>query len=292
MKKNTYYFSHDYSAHNDFKILFLRQQLGIEGYGIYWFLIETLANADGILPLKVIPALSMQMHTTEAKVEAVIKNFELFEISENDFFSIRLNKNLQKLQDLKETNSKKGLKSAELKRLKMLNNSTAVEPQLNRGSTKERKGKEKKRKELEEYNSFKDTESNKEQNKLERDTTRNILLEKSNLFRQPNIPTQEQVWEVICRAGGTKEMAESFFQKYESYGWITSNGAITNFVPLANRFVYNWKKNDEKKPQVKKSIYTMTGTERAELFEKQKKEYEEQNKSNQSDFEALNFEDI
>ena len=103
MKKNTYYFSHDYNAHNDFKILFLRQQLGIEGYGIYWFLIETLANSDGILPLKVIPALSMQMHTTEAKVEAVIKNFELFEISENDFFSIRLNKNLQKLQDSMES---------------------------------------------------------------------------------------------------------------------------------------------------------------------------------------------
>ena len=40
MKKDTFYFSHDYNAHNDVKILFMRQQLGMEGYGIYWFLIE------------------------------------------------------------------------------------------------------------------------------------------------------------------------------------------------------------------------------------------------------------
>jgi len=46
MKKNTYYFSHDYNAANDVKVLFLRQQLGMEGYGIYWYLVESLASAE------------------------------------------------------------------------------------------------------------------------------------------------------------------------------------------------------------------------------------------------------
>ena len=52
MKKETFYFSHDYNARNDTKILYMRQELGMEGYGIYWYLIEALADSGGILPLK------------------------------------------------------------------------------------------------------------------------------------------------------------------------------------------------------------------------------------------------
>jgi|694.fasta_scaffold73774_3 hypothetical protein len=90
MKKSTYYFSHDYNAANDVKILFMRQQLGMEGYGIYWFLIEHLADAGGKLPLKIIPVLAMQMHSQEVKVRAVISEFDLFQIVDEDFFSVRL----------------------------------------------------------------------------------------------------------------------------------------------------------------------------------------------------------
>jgi len=49
---NSFYFTHDYNAANDSKILFLRQQLGMEGYGIYWFIIEQLAQSGGYLPIK------------------------------------------------------------------------------------------------------------------------------------------------------------------------------------------------------------------------------------------------
>ena len=86
MEKNTFWFKHDYNANNDYKILFLRQQLGIEGYGIYWYLIEKLADSGGFLPLKIIPVLSLQMQTNEAKVDAVIRMFELFEIDNENFF--------------------------------------------------------------------------------------------------------------------------------------------------------------------------------------------------------------
>lgn len=244
MKKNTYYFSHDYNAHNDFKILFLRQQLGMEGYGIYWFLIESLANSNGTLPLKIIPALSMQMHTTEAKVEAVIKHFELFEITENDFFSIRLNKNLQKLHDIKEINSIKGQKSAEAKRLKTLDFSTAVEPRLNRGSTKERKGKENKEENTE---SILNSESVQKEEKKESA----LKIENSNLFRQPIIPTKNQIWEFFSGAGGTKEMAKSFFEKHEATGWFLNNSPIVKWQALANRFIATWKEREE--AQQKKS---------------------------------------
>jgi hypothetical protein len=142
MKKSTYYFSHDYNAANDVKILFMRQQLGMEGYGIYWYLIEHLADAGGRLPLKIIPVLAMQMQSQEIKIRAVITEFELFQIEDEAFFSIRLLSNLDRVNDLKINNSIKGKLSAEKRK------STAVEPQLNRCSTKERKGKEIKGKEI------------------------------------------------------------------------------------------------------------------------------------------------
>ena len=147
--KKTYYFSHDYNAHSDVKILFLRQQLGMEGYGIYWFVVESLANAGGKLPLKILPVLSMQMQTSEIKVLSVIKEFGLFELIENEFFSSRLNRSLDTFETIRKINSDKGKKSAEKRKINLtvvqplLNNgSTAVEPELNIGSTKERKGKE------------------------------------------------------------------------------------------------------------------------------------------------------
>lgn len=91
----SYYFSHDYNSANDVKILFLRQQLGMEGYGIYWFLVENLAQAGGILPMNITPVLAMQMQTNEVKVKAVIEEFNLFTITENGFFSTRLNEHLK-----------------------------------------------------------------------------------------------------------------------------------------------------------------------------------------------------
>jgi hypothetical protein len=94
MKNKSYYFSHDYNAANDTKVLFLRHQLGMEGYGIYWFIIERLADAGGKLPIELIPVLAMQMQSTDIKVKGVIMQFDLFRIDEGEFWSERLNDHL------------------------------------------------------------------------------------------------------------------------------------------------------------------------------------------------------
>lgn len=83
-----------------------------------------------------------------------------------------------------------------------------------------------------------------------KDTT---LIDNNNInknvlpnFRQPNIPTKQQVWEFFKGAGGTKEMAKSFYEKYDSVGWITNTGVVTNFTSLANRFISTWKTIEDK----------------------------------------------
>jgi hypothetical protein len=130
MKSNTYYFSHDYNAANDTKILFLRHQLGMEGYGIYWYLIEQLANAGGKLPLELIPVLAMQMHCTDVKVNGVLMNFDLFTIESGEFWSHRLQDHLELRLKLSES-GKTGA-----------NNRWANREAIGEGNAKERKGKE------------------------------------------------------------------------------------------------------------------------------------------------------
>ena len=99
---NSLWFTHDYSAADDVKVLFLRQTLGMEGYGIFWYIVEQLAKAGGTLPFKIIPVLSMQMQTSDAKVEAVIRNFDLFQVTHDGFFSNRLNKSIELRKQLSE----------------------------------------------------------------------------------------------------------------------------------------------------------------------------------------------
>jgi hypothetical protein len=139
MKSKSYYFSHDYNAANDTKILFLRHQLGMEGYGIYWFLIERLADAGGKMPLDLIPILSMQMQSTDVKVKGVITQFDLFTIEEGEFWSERLQKHL----GLREKLSQSGKNGAENR----WGNGGANRGAIGEGNAKKRKEKEIKEKE-------------------------------------------------------------------------------------------------------------------------------------------------
>lgn len=195
----------------------MRQQLGMEGYGIYWFLIEKLADAGGTLPLKIIPVLAMQMHTTEVKVTGVIENFELFELIDNNFFSIRLLQHLELRNELSE-NGKKGA-------LKRWKNRGAIGDANGVANAKESKVKEIKGKEIKESN--------------------NALLN-SNLFRQPTIPSLEEVQMFFVNSGGTKEMATIFFEKNSAVGWFLKGSPITNFRNLVPSFITNFKINESK----------------------------------------------
>jgi hypothetical protein len=144
MKNKSYYFSHDYNAANDTKVLFLRHQLGMEGYGIYWFIIERLADAGGKLPLELIPVLSMQMQSTDIKVKGVIMQFDLFRIDEGEFWSERLNDHLGLRAKLSESG-----KNGAISRWK---NGEVNGGAIGEGNAKKRKEKEIKEKETKLYN--------------------------------------------------------------------------------------------------------------------------------------------
>jgi hypothetical protein len=91
MAKEAYYFSHDSNAQDDPKCMLLIDQLGMEGYGIFWALIERLrAESSYSLPINICNAFAKRWGTSKEKIEAVIKNYDLFKIENDFFFSDRL----------------------------------------------------------------------------------------------------------------------------------------------------------------------------------------------------------
>lgn len=109
MSKDAYYFSHDSNARNDIKILNLRRVLGMEGYGIYFGIIETLREQkDFKLPLNSVNNLAFDFRTSEEKVKSVICGYDLFLIEDEEFFSARLLRTMNVLESKRKMLSEAG----------------------------------------------------------------------------------------------------------------------------------------------------------------------------------------
>ncbi len=87
-----YWFPHDFNAKDDPKMMLLIDELGMEGVGIYWVLIETLRSCPETkyrYPLKLVPSLARKYATTTPKMQTVITSYQLFEIENKEFFLSR-----------------------------------------------------------------------------------------------------------------------------------------------------------------------------------------------------------
>ncbi len=81
------YFPHDSNAKDDPKCMLLIDQLGLEGYGIFWMLIETLRDQPEFsYPLNHTSILAKRYNTSKEKIDIVIYNFNLFQINNDIFF--------------------------------------------------------------------------------------------------------------------------------------------------------------------------------------------------------------
>lgn len=136
MKKDAYYFPHDSNASFDPKCVLLIEQLGLEGYGAFWILIEYLRDQPGYkCSIALLPALSRRFNISTEKLKAVVCSYGLF-VVENDeiFFSQSLINRMIPLEKWREKSRLAGLKSAENRALKK-RQSTMVERWFNHGST-------------------------------------------------------------------------------------------------------------------------------------------------------------
>lgn len=150
IKKVNNYFSHDFNARNDIKLKKVIANLGIQGIGLYWCIIECLYENDGYLSFDDIDLLSYELRTDKEIIINLIENFDLFKKNnKNKFYSQSV---LNRLEEI-ESKSRKNRENA-LKRWQKID-ANEIQSQSDSNATalqtecyiKEKKTKENKRKE-------------------------------------------------------------------------------------------------------------------------------------------------
>jgi len=120
-KDNQLWFSHDCNAKDDPKIILLIDELGLEGFGIFWVVIETLrAQKSYKLQLKAVDALARRYNTTSQKMRVVVEAYDLFQIDGDEFFfSSSLLRRMKKWDEKRQLASESGKKGAKVKKEKL-----------------------------------------------------------------------------------------------------------------------------------------------------------------------------
>ena len=125
MKKT--YFNHDSSARFDYRIIKMRAKLGMESYGVFWALLEMLFTEENKLCVDDYDTLAFGLQCDSKILKQVIEDFDLFVIEDNCFYSKRLNKQIQEINN----KSNKAKENAS----KRWNNANAKQPQSQRNAS-------------------------------------------------------------------------------------------------------------------------------------------------------------
>ena len=145
MQKEAFYFPHFSNARHDRKIRRLRKELGIEGYGIYFMLLETLRDQhDFMYPLSDCDLLAEEFGTSDAKIKTVICNYELFDFEDDGkFFSPKMLVYLEPYFKMREQRIQAGKASA-VKRMLNDRSTTVQQSKVKESKVNEIKVKESK----------------------------------------------------------------------------------------------------------------------------------------------------
>jgi hypothetical protein len=145
MPKDTFYFSHDYNSRNDEKIKKLIRKHGMQGYGIFWAIVEELYNNANALHLDY-DGIAFDLRTEIEIIKSVLHDFDLFVFNGDNFGSLSVQNRINNRQD----KSQKARDSAYSRWNKNKIDANAVQTQSDSNAIKERKGKEIKGKESKE----------------------------------------------------------------------------------------------------------------------------------------------
>jgi hypothetical protein len=145
MSKDTFYFSHDYNSRNDEKIKKLIRKHGMQGYGIFWAIVEELYNNANALHLDY-DGIAFDLRTESDIIKSVLHDFDLFVFNGDNFGSLSVQNRINNRRD----KSQKARDSAYSRWNKNKIDANALQTQSDSNAIKERKGKEIKGKESKE----------------------------------------------------------------------------------------------------------------------------------------------
>ena len=234
MKKDAFYFPHFANSRNDNKIMRLRLELGLEGYAIYFMLLEVLREQnDYKYPTKDIDILAHQFNTSEQKVRVTICNYGLFEVDTDEmFFSIKqiyyLQPYIEKTQRARVAAQKRWDKvESDANAMQMHSKCNADVMQIKESKVKESKVKENK-----------------------------VSFMRPELFQVQNYFEEQSAL----------PDADGFFNYYESNGWKVGKNPMKDWQAASRNWIKN-SKNYKSNVNTTKSNADIYAQRRAELHE-------------------------
>lgn len=171
MSKETFYFSHDYNARADRKLVNVIMKHGMSGIGIYWCLVEMLYEEGGYMPTEY-DRISFELRINTDVIQSMINDFDLFKTDADKFWSDAV---LERLQERCEK-SEKARESINKRWEKHRNNTNVIRTNNKRNTIKERKEEKKTI-----YNVFYDSEILKSNNDPEYKNLIEAIFGKNNL---------------------------------------------------------------------------------------------------------------
>ncbi len=205
------YFKHDYSARNDDKILEVRAKFGPEGYGLWWMILETIAENKG-LNTSLIGGLSLGYGVAKGTLSELIDFCLEIELLYKDGDGMvqnrRMDEHLEEMKGYKDS----GKKGAEIRWKNRGANKGANTPPIGEGNA----------------------DKNREEKRREENTTHTNPAPASsweaNGYDKP--ASLEQVIEVANMSGFEAAVAERYWNKRESTDWMKASG--NQQVPIRN----------------------------------------------------------
>ena len=136
----TFYFSHDLGARNDPKLINLQMELGHEGKGLFWDLIEILYEQDGYIFECDIKSISFALHADYERIKIVLTSYDLFKFGEGKYWSESVLRRLE----IRYSKSEKARESVNKRWERQRNNTNVLPTQYEGNTIKESKVKESK----------------------------------------------------------------------------------------------------------------------------------------------------
>lgn len=205
--KETYYFSHDYNASQDPKMMSLLSQCGLSGIGMYWIVVEILHQQPNSKILyktyedyiDFYGRIDGENEHLLNKIKQVLTSVELLKIDGDYIYSERVLNNKKERERLSQIRSEAGKKSAKVRSsLTSVQQNSTIAQQSSTIKGKERKGNKKK--------------------------LNNITIESSR-FAPPSL---EDVKKYILDNNYNVD-AENFINFYASKGWLVGKAKMKDW---------------------------------------------------------------
>lgn len=233
--KETFYFSHDFNARNDWKLVKVMMKHWVSGIGIYWCMVEMLYEEWWSLMLSECERIAFELRTSCEIVQSIIDDFDLFRNDGNVFFS----KSVLERINRRNEKSEKARISAEKRWKDKWVDANALRTQSECNAIKERKGKEIKEKNI--------IISSKE------DTTKSLIVSENKSKPEINNlidsikQTLKPLW-LIYKAGKQERQraqniltAKEFWETCEK-AWMSREKFVIEIIKLSAKLdFWNWK---------------------------------------------------